>query len=288
MQTIKSFKLLIIALVVCSNVFSQTNVYKPFPVGSAVWSMSKQSMSGLSYYQYKTSGDTLIGISIYKKVLYSYSLNNPFNFGAFTFKFAYRNDSINKKVYYLDVTGGLNKDTLWYDFNLNIGDTVKSTYSYGRYNINKDRVVQSIDSVSICGAYHKRFKFNCTDNESALVQGAGFLDNFIHSERDNDCPFEPVWVYSSGLSTCYFTNVRDYFKDNQIKLYPNPASSELKINTSLQIHEYTILNNIGSVILKGNLLDAQSINVSSITDGLYIIKLEDKSGNQYQSKFIKQ
>ena len=288
MQTIKPYKLLIIAIVVCSNVFSQTNVYKPFTQGFGFWSMTEQSINGLNYYQYKTSGDSLIGSYTYKKVLYSVSLHNPFNFGSYTFLFGYRNDSINKKVYYLDVTNGVNSDLLWYDFNLAIGDTVKSTYSYMKNVFPNNRVVQSIDSVLICGSYYKRFHFNCIDDAADLVEGIGFMDNFIHTGRGNDCPFEPYVVYTTGFSTCYFTSVKDYSKDYQVKLYPNPASSELKINSSVQIHEYTILNNIGTVVLKGNLLDVQSINVSSLSTGLYIIKLQDKSGKSYQSKFIKE
>jgi hypothetical protein len=270
-------------------VFSQTSVYKPFPEGNAIWYVSKNSTTGTGYYNYKTSGDTLIGAYTYKKVLYAYNTSpGPFNFSPYTFKFAYRNDSLNKKVYYLDVTGGANNELLWYDFNLNVGDTVPGTYAYGRSDVNRDRVVQSIDSTLICGSYHKRFKFNCIDNESDLLEGVGFMDHFVHSYRDNECPFEPVEVYYTGFSTCYFTSVGEYFKDDQIKLFPNPTSSELKISSSLQITEYTIVNNIGAIILKGNISDTQPINVSSLASGLYIIKIQDKSGKHYQSKFIKQ
>lgn len=289
MQTIKSFKLFIIGLVVCSNVFSQTNVYRPFPEGNAIWSVDKNSTTGSSYYKYKTSGDTLIGAYTYNKVLYAYNLTpGPFNFSSYTFKFAYRNDSINKKVYYLDVTGGLNKDTLWYDFNLNVGDTVPSTYAYGRYMISRDRVVQSIDSSLICGSYYKRFNFNCIDNASDLVEGVGFMDHFVNSERDNECPFEPVEVYYTGFSTCYFTSLDEHLNDNLIRILPNPTNLELKISSSSQINDYTIINNFGAVILKDNLIDSQSIDVSSLAYGLYVIKIQDRSGKLYQSKFIKQ
>ena len=288
LQTIKFYKLLIIALVVCSNLFSQTNVYKPFPEGNANWNMTKQSMFGLSYYNYKTSGDTLIGAYTYKKVSYAYNLTpGPFNFSPYTFSFAYRNDSINKKVYYLDVTGGINKDTLWYDFNLNVGDTVKNSFSYLKTNIEvMNRVVSSIDSIQICGTYHKRFNFNCTDYASGLIEGAGYMDHFIHTQRHNDCLFEPVEIYSSGLSTCYFTSVKDYVKENQIKLYPNPASSELKISPLINFSNYSILNNLGEIVLYGT--DSSNISVAILTSGLYIINIHDKSGNYYQSKFIKQ
>lgn len=301
MQTIKSYKLLIIVLVVCNNVFSQANVYKQFPQSSGTWSVSGQHYIGwpptgsyLTYENYKTSGDTLIGAYTYVKVLYAHNISpGPFNFSPYTFKFAYRNDSINKKVYYLDVTGGINKDTLWYDFNLNIGDSLKETFAYtsiGYTMNNQRRIVSSIDSVLICGLYHKRFNFGCSLGgfETSLIEGAGFKDKFDVTGYLGYCPFEPSAVYSTGFSSCSVTSVKDYDKENQIKLFPSPANTELKINFSLQFTEYSILNSVGAVILKGNLSDLQSINISSLATGLYVIKIQDKSGNNYQSKFIKQ
>ncbi|MFN8114929.1 MAG: T9SS type A sorting domain-containing protein [Bacteroidia bacterium] len=292
MKTIKSFKLLLIALVVFSNVFSQTNIYKPFPNGYASWNVTQTYPLPLNYFKYVTSSDTLIGVYTYKKVMCSVSPNNPFSFGPFTFKFGYRNDSINKKVYYLDVTGGINKDTLWYDFNLNVGDTLKETFAYTNLGIitnNQRRIVSSIDSVLICGSYYKQFNFDCAGGfETSLIEGVGFKDKFDRTGYLGDCPFEPYAVYSTGFSTCDINSLADFRSSQLIKLFPNPAFSELKINASFHLTEYLILNNVGTVVLKGSIFDKQSIDVSSLSSGLHIIKILDKSGNSYQSKFIKQ
>ena len=290
MKTLKISTLLFIILIISNTIVSQINVYKPFPQGNALWSMSSQSISGLNYYNYRTSGDTMIGPYTYKKVLYAYNTTpGPFNFSAYTFNFAYRNDSINKKVYYLDVTGGLNSDLLWYDFNLNIGDTVKSTFSYGRSNINRDRVVQSIDSILICGTYYKRFNFNCYDYASSLTEGVGFMDNFIHTYRDNDCPFEPTIVYSTGLSTCNTVGINEInIAKNNIHIYPNPITSDFKINTTLTLSNYTILNNLGEIVQQGKYTNQESILFSEYLNGLYLINIQDEKGNTYHIKFIKQ
>lgn len=302
MQTIKSFKLLIIALVVCSNVFSQTNVYKPFPQTYGSWIVSKQGPLGpglvsiYSWKKYIASGDTTIGGYTYKKVTVANNTGypvfpNPAPFGPSTFAFAYRNDIAAKKVYYLDVTGGINKDTLWYDFNLNVGDTLKQTYSYsnGGYVIgNLRRIVNSIDSVLICGTYYKKFKFGCGGFVTDLIEGVGFEDKFDSTNFGGGCPFEPLHIYTTMFSTCNITSVQDYVKENQINLFPNPASTELNINSSLKIVDYIIMNNFGAIILNEKLSDSQSINISSLSNGLYIIKVQDKSGNNYRSKFIKQ
>ena len=301
MQTIKSFKLLIIALVVCSNLFSQTNVYKPFPQTYGSWNVSGQHYIGfpptgsyLTYQHYEALGDTIVGLFTYKKVTVSTSMYNPFNFGPKVFAFGYRNDSINKKAYYLDVTGGTNKDTLWYDFNLNVGDTLKETFAYtsfGNNMNNQRRIVNTIDSVLICGSYYKQFNFGCLINggfETSLIEGVGFKDRFDVTGYLGGCPFEPSAVYSTGFSTCNINSVADLSTSRFIETFPNPTNFELNINASLQLNEYSIFNNLGAIILKGNLSGLQSINISSLADGLYVIKIQDKSGNQYQSKFVKQ
>ncbi len=152
----------------CGNASSQTNVYKPFPQIYGEWIVMKYG-TFTSWQKYEAIGDTILGSYTYKKVTIANNTGYPvwngttyvIPFGPGIFSFGYRNDIANKKVYYLDVTGGINKDTLWYDFNLNIGDSVKTTYAYMKNGASYDRIVQSIDSVLICGSYYKRFKFNC-------------------------------------------------------------------------------------------------------------------------------
>jgi hypothetical protein len=221
-------------------------------------------------------------------------MSNPFNFGPKLFAFGYRNDFAAKKVYYLDVTGGVNKDTLWYDFNLNVGDSLKQTYAYthtGYIINNQRRIVSSIDSVLICGTYYKQFNFGCTIGggfQTSLIEGVGFKDKFDVTGYEGGCPFEPQSVYSTGFSTCNINSVADLSSNRLIEIFPNPSNLELNINASLQLTEYSILNNVGAFLLKGNLSDKQSVNISSLATGLYFIKVRDKSGNNYQSKFIKQ
>ncbi|MDF2450775.1 MAG: hypothetical protein K0S26_279 [Bacteroidota bacterium] len=301
MQTIKSFKLLIIALVVCSNVCSQTNIYKPFPQTYGSWYVSGQHYVGSpptgsysTYQNYEALGDTVVGTYTYKKVTVSTSMSNPFNFGPKLFTFGYRNDVPNKKVYYLDITGGLNKDTLWYDFNLNVGDSLKETYSYssfGSINGNQRRIISSIDSVLFCGTYYKQFNFTCPISggfETSLIEGVGFKDKFDETGYQGECPFEPSAVYHTAFSTCNANSITDLSADILVKASPNPANSKLRINSSIQFIDYTIVNNVGAIMVKGNLSETQDIDVSYLTNGLYVIKLKDKSAKNYRSKFIKQ
>lgn len=308
MKALKISTLLFIILIISNTIVSQINVYKPFPQAYASWIVQdwSQITSGgfNSWKKYEVTGDTIIGSYTYKKVTSANNTGYPIGssfpyiipFGPRSFSFCYRNDATTKKVYYLVVTGGINKDTLWYDFNLNIGDTVKSTYSYQKhpyygptYGTAFNRVVQSIDSSLICGTYYKRFKFNCGDNESCLIEGVGFMDNFIHTWRDNECPFEPVELFYTHVSTCEPTGINEAsITKNNIHIYPNPVTSDFKINTTLTLSYYTILNNLGEIVQQGKCTNQESILFSEYLNGLYLISMQDERGNTYHTKFIKQ
>ena len=288
-----------------SNLFSQINQYKPFPNGSAIWAVSSTTYAnsmgggqGMTYYRYLAVGDTVIGTYIYKKVFLSVSPYNPFNYGPYNFSFGYRNDSVNKKVYYLNTIGGLNKDTLWYDFNLNVGDTLKETFSRRHYGNQETRIVTKIDSIKVCNVYHKQFNFDCVGITSTLIEGLGFEDNFVRTWFPR-CFLEPLRVDHTILSTCEANNditclngfdpsgfpqtancsistsiSKNIQKSNTIQLYPNPVTTELKIKDSQTFCNYTIINSIGKLILKGSYSDKESINVANLTNGLYVIKLD--------------
>jgi hypothetical protein len=70
------------------------------------------------------------------------------------------------------------------------------------------------------------------------------------------------------------------------RLYPNPASSVLNIQSNnLTASEYTIYNMIGKVVAQNKINDSENIqiNVQNLEKGLYFVKLND----QYL-KFIKE
>lgn len=299
MKTLKISTLLIATFIISNNIVSQINVYKPFPQVYGHWSIGQQhfgSPSGpqtLSYHDYVANGDTVVGAFTYKKVTYALSQPSPFSFGPHVFKFAYRNDIPNKKVYYLDVTGGINKDTLWYNFNLNVGDTIKNTYAYsnqGSINGNQRNIVTSIDSILICSVYYKRFNVNCSSPFTglSLIEGQGFEDRFVQTGFQGSCPFEPADLYDSGFSSCDVGINEINIAKNNIHIYPNPVTSDFKINTTLPLSNYTILNNLGEIMQKGKYTNQESILFSEYLNGLYLINIQDEKGNTYHIKFIKQ
>jgi len=80
-------------------------------------------------------------------------------------------------------------------------------------------------------------------------------------------------------------SIRDN-KANAVKLYPNPAENNLYISgksTLSKVEVYTVLG--AQVKEYSNVL--QSINVSDLKTGIYIIRLTDTNGKTVTSKFIK-
>lgn len=301
-------KLLFLLFVILGNdLFSQTSIYKPFPTLYGRWVVEKEgpydpsggggpSQVTYSWTRYEANGDTVINSITYKKVSAANSTGYPTNpggipYGPSSFCFAYRNDVPNKKVYIYTNISGQYKDTLWYDFDLTIGDTLKKTYSINS-NDDSRTVLTAIDSVLICNVYYKRFQFGCGGwRDLGLIEGFGFEDNFIQTGY-LFCPFEPVYIYHTDFS-CSLTAVNEPTAFiHQLQIFPNPALNTLQINdpkqnTILPLN-YSIMDCLGKVIITGTIETNKNIDVSKLKTGLYFIVIQDKEKNLFQDKFVKQ
>ena len=88
--------------------------------------------------------------------------------------------------------------------------------------------------------------------------------------------------------TCYSTLNVDDFETNTLKIYPNPIkgntlNAEVKSTTNYQIYDI-----LGKKILSGTVTTSnKKINVSSLKNGIYILKLETANGS-VTKKLIKE
>lgn len=79
---------------------------------------------------------------------------------------------------------------------------------------------------------------------------------------------------------------------SEVKLYPNPVKDELTLTVGKDenILSYTIYNNIGSVIKKGDFStksNEQKVNVNELNKGIYSISIETNT-RSYREKIIKE
>ncbi|MFZ6665064.1 T9SS type A sorting domain-containing protein, partial [Peijinzhouia sedimentorum] len=85
------------------------------------------------------------------------------------------------------------------------------------------------------------------------------------------------------------TGIQSADKDKFISVYPNPVSNELMIEYTgnKEIVSFEILNKLGQIILKGNLVERTTIETSNFPLGIYLIRFN--MGKTYVvKKLIKQ
>lgn len=88
-------------------------------------------------------------------------------------------------------------------------------------------------------------------------------------------------VVASTLSAAEIGNV-----NNAIQIYPNPATDFLNVTKVSDKAMYKIYSAAGQLVSSGSILNGQ-INVSSLIKGAYVISIEDKGKEKFNSKFIK-
>src|SRR5690606_3930680 len=85
--------------------------------------------------------------------------------------------------------------------------------------------------------------------------------------------FDPT----AGLETSVF---------HEVKMYPNPTSGLLYIESTQEVQSYEMYNLIGQQLLKGNFTG--SIDMKDISKGTYIIRLTTPNGEVFTDKVIKE
>ncbi|MBD3904590.1 M12 family metallo-peptidase [Chryseobacterium sp. Ch-15] len=82
------------------------------------------------------------------------------------------------------------------------------------------------------------------------------------------------------------TNDNSGVKNNGIQIYPNPATDFLNVTKVSDKATYKIYSAAGQLVGNGNISNGK-INVSSLIKGAYVISIEDKGKESFNSKFIK-
>ncbi|MFN3752954.1 PQQ-dependent sugar dehydrogenase [Flavobacterium sp.] len=82
----------------------------------------------------------------------------------------------------------------------------------------------------------------------------------------------------------------DTFVQNSIRMYPNPAKTELflKNEHAIGLKSIKIIDLSGKTILSQDLNDHEinSVNISTMAKGMYLVKVKNQSGNTFQSKLV--
>ena len=309
----------------------QTNVYYPFPDSNVVWRTGCSGAPGVGccsggsgYYVYNEDkqdslgGDSIIDSFTYKKLYYRYNRFDNFMgppicppgcfsstsfYSNTSYEGAIRQDTILKKVYIIlpDST----HEILFYDFNLNIGDTLLPS----AVSLSENNYVSKIDSILVGGQFHKRFWLWFVGTTPPTLSDSGYVSIIegIGSTYGLFYPLEPsfentcgltcvkinsVSVYPSTATTCVSlaTNINKKIKNISFQIYPNPFSTQttIQVDEVLKDATLTIFNLFGQKVKQTKNISGKTItlNRDNLPSGLYFIRLIQSDKTFITERFV--
>ncbi len=287
---------------------AQTNIYHPFPDSAAVWNFEAYKWCGVGFdnwqhnFSITTAGDTTINSISYKKLSVPIEIvisnGQCFGLGSWTipghYVGAFRQNTQSKKVYF--IAPDSTTEHLLYDFNLNVGDTVKGYLE--SFATPKDTVI-SIDSVLVGSTYRKRWNINSGYNIS-IIEGIGstygltekspgvltdMSDYTITCFRQNNQTLYPDTAAICELLTALNGN---HFQVDNSSVTPNPFTDRILVKTSnSDLMNLTIYNLFGEKLIQQNFNKQVEISTAVLPDGVYIYQIESKSGFIKTGKLVK-
>lgn len=271
--------------------------YIPLIGENKVWSVSHEKFTFL--------GDTIINDSAYAKLFY-HNFIQEFTPDSLEYVAALREDTINKKVYF--VWKDYNTEVLLYDFSLNVGDTFHAQYpefsfsgpTYFVHSINPryldvsrvtDSIIEGKSRKVLVMANHYSY-----DIEDYFIEGIGSRYGIIYAgyelEMDREYPFllclheNNTLVYQeedpysiSQEDPCYSiptTSVDESINNNlELTISSTLIDEKLSILSNAPLNEITILNLNGRNVYQyrsSENITQLSINVAHWDSGLYIVR----------------
>ncbi|WP_430409868.1 T9SS type A sorting domain-containing protein [Kordia sp.] len=132
------------------------------------------------------------------------------------------------------------------------------------------------------------------ENNSALANSVTSLKSFMQADMVDDGSAQYINVVDSsasavsGMSTFNFATLSttdvQLLEDN-VKIYPNPTSNSINIQTNSIIKSVAIYNLLGKKVLQAT---ETNINVTGLSQGMYILKITSVEGAEITKRFIKQ
>ena len=264
-------------------------------LNNSKWFVVRSTWEGYqtSYIYYH--GDTLVNGTIYQKLMIRYlKLPNhwAYPYAPYEGEYLYnliREDTETKKIYILSIS---NKESVLYDFSLNIGDKLPTNTAF---------VLSNIDSIDTRSGKHKCFTFSSSDDK--LVYWYEGIGNPAHpfdssSTLSSSSSYVQLFCMYQNDSTvyenCRLTDVdcADYVrlqtalpsvKGASEMVYPNPTTGKVQIVAgSKPVYSVEVSDALGRVVMvvKGSCTaPITEFDLSDYCGGIYFCTLHTASGS---------
>ena len=127
-----------------------------------------------------------------------------------------------------------------------------------------------------------------SNNGASFIAMTGTINglNNLHilSSTSGYCLGQSGKIFKLGSTTAI---IESYISLNQINIFPNPANNYINIDGDLSIANYQIKNTLGQSIKSDNFTN-QSIDLSSMENGIYFIILTTSDNKLISKKILKE
>lgn len=279
--------------------------YVPFPTSDVNWNVffvgtcNNETFPDTTLLRYTLHGDTVI-----EAVTYSTLCIESGDTASPEIRPVGGLREADKKIFYRGQTiagGGFDEEYLLYDFNAQVGDTIRHEASGQYYS-----VVLGIDSVLTGERYRKRYMVEISGffhQEDYLIEGIGSVKNGLlgHISDVPTCGFHywehvcfrennVVLYLNSSFSDCFTTELvsglDQVVQGNDLEIFPNPVGNEMWINnqTSIKKMVFKLIDLNGKILIEKRIAGNRVMLNLTIPSGVYYGLLLDESGNIRLSK----
>jgi hypothetical protein len=281
---------------------SQTSIYHPFPESSASWNFIQSwycwaGVPGSVDHAYSIiqEGDTTITGQIYHKLSIPYwetpaSACGPASVTSNIYKGCVRQDTAARKVFM--IRPGYVAETLLYDFNLTVGDTITGIME----TFFVDTVI-SIDSVLVDGSFRKRWLIN-SSYDIYLIEGIGSTYGLVDASPGEgpDLPGQALLCHQQDGTTVYPASgscslitgiITDTLLYINFSISPNPSDGNFRVNLgNIRSCQLILRDMLGNTIQHLLSQEQQEIQLSNLHEGLYILTITDDRNNSASKKLV--
>jgi hypothetical protein len=306
----KSNALLVILLFFSGKmVFGQTPNYL---ADGSKWRINSVGLSNTTpcwtegKYVVEIVGDSVIGGLTYKHLIYHGVMSeNPINpqpgvicNADYTFSNLYGFvRQAGKKLYSYDLMESV--DTLLYDFDLQVGDTLPLTI------INSDTAITVTAITNFQVGNETRSIFDLSTNlgvSEKLIEGIGHNKGFLGHMQ----PFEFAEVglicysrndstyYDNGVDVCDLNvGLNEFQSIIKVEIFPNPTSDFVTITSPqyAEIQSFEIVDLLGAkcaIMVDFSSNEKAVVNLESLVSGNYILQVHQRNGEVYRLKIVKE
>lgn len=270
---------------------SRWYVAKTYPAGTP----QNPNFSATKTTVYGYQGDSLISGTSWHKL---YSTEDPLFSSGFVFEGLIRTD--NNLVLFTNTLSQL--DTL-YDFSLEAGDYVY----YPFYDNSYPTTLDDVDTITLNGEFFRTYDFdeptglpNAFDYvDERWIEGIGSIHGplfphqprtFTHEILSGDsliltCSYADgqfFWQHPA-YENCYtqiMLSTTNYLS-SETALYPNPFLDHVTVQLpENRTFEMSVLSETGQVLFQKTVISGEVLNLSSLSAGIYFVKLSDGLQNR--------